>query len=198
MKNTFIKSLFVAVSLLCTTTVYAQTFNVDGIAYYVTDATNKTVELTKNQDAGNSTYSGSIVIPETVNYNGETYSVTSIGNGAFSYCSSLTNIEIPNSVTSIGNYAFRGCSALTSIVIPNGVTSIAEYLFDQCSALTTIEIPNSVTSIKSYAFNGCSALTSIDIPKSVTSIGNGVFSYCSSLTRIVVAEENSVYNSREN
>ena len=56
-----------------------------------------------------SDYSGAVVIPSTVTYNGKTYSVTSIGNFAFSECTSLTSITIPNSVTSIGNFAFSGC-----------------------------------------------------------------------------------------
>ena len=54
-------------------------------------------------------YTGTVVIPETVTYNGKTYSVTSIGYSAFAYCSSLTSVTIPNSVTSIGNGAFKNC-----------------------------------------------------------------------------------------
>ena len=65
-------------------------------------------------------------------------SVTSIGNDAFSYCSSLTSITIPNSVTSIGDLAFYGCSSLTSITIPNSMTSIGNYAFDYCFSLTAI------------------------------------------------------------
>ena len=65
-------------------------------------------------------------------------SVTSIGNGAFEACSSLTSITIPNSVTSIGNSAFSGCNGLTSITIPNSVTSIGDYAFSYCTSLATI------------------------------------------------------------
>ena len=111
-------------------------------------------------------------------------SVTSIGNRAFYYCSSLTSITIPNSVTSIGKYAFYNCSSLTSITLPNSVTSIGSGAFGGCSSLTSITIPNSVTSIGDYAFDDCSSITSITIPNSVTSIGGGAFSGCSSLTSI--------------
>jgi hypothetical protein len=125
-------------------------------------------------------------------------SVTSIGEFAFYKCSGLTSITIPNSVTSIGNYAFRYCSGLTSVTIPNSVTSIGQSAFYGCSGLTSITIPNSVTSIGGGAFSGCSGLTSVTIPNSVTSIGNYAFSSCSGLTSIVVESGNNKYDSRNN
>ena len=126
--------------------------------------------------------------------------VTSIGDSAFSYCSSLTNITIPDSVTSIGDSAFSGCWDLTSITIPDSITTIGESAFSGCSGLTSITIPNSVTSIGAYAFSGCRSLTSITIPDSVTSIGESAFSDCSSLTSITIPdrvtsiEEYAFYN----
>ena len=129
--------------------------------------------------------SGDIVIPETVNYDGVTYSVTSIER-AFQGCSGLTSVTIPNSVTSIGGSAFQGCSGLTSIEIPNSVTSIERYAFQGCSGLTSVTIPNSVTSIGESAFQGCSGLTSITIPNSVTSIGENAFQNCSGLTSVTL------------
>ena len=112
--------------------------------------------------------------------------VTSIGDSAFSYCSSLTNITIPDSVTSIGDSAFSGCWDLTSITIPDSVTTIGESAFYGCSSLTSITIPDGVTSIGYGAFSSCRSLTSITIPDSVTSIGNSSFSYCISLTSITI------------
>ena len=110
--------------------------------------------------------------------------VKKIGKAAFSYCTNLINIEIPNSVTSIGDYAFYECDSLTSIIIPNTVRSIGDYAFESCSNLTSIEIGDSVTSIGDYAFSDCRRLTSIEIPNSVTSIGEYVFSYCISLENV--------------
>ena len=96
--------------------------------------------------------------------------VTSIGDGAFDGCSSLTEINIPEGVTNIGNSAFDGCSSLTEINIPEGVTSIGYQTFLGCSSLTKINIPEGVTSIGYYAFEGCSSLTQINIPDGVTKI----------------------------
>ena len=137
-----------------------------------------------------------LTIPSTV-YVGETaYSVKTIGNFAFYFCSGLTSITIPNSVTSIDYWAFQSCSSLTSITIPNSVTSIGQNAFSDCSGLTSITIPNGVTSIGYGAFSGCSVLSSITIPKSVTSIGQYVFQSCSGLTSITVESGNPYYDSR--
>ena len=129
---------------------------------------------------------GDIEISQNINYKGKNYPVTSIGDSAFFYCSSLTSIEIPSSVTSIGDYAFYYCSSLTNIEIPSGITSIGDYAFYDCGSLTSIEIPSSVTSIGYSAFYGCGSLTSIEIPSSVTSIGDSAFYDCSSLTSIEI------------
>lgn len=107
-----------------------------------------------------------------------------LNKGAFSGCSSLTSITIPDSVTSIDYYAFKGCSGLTSVTIGNSVTSIGNSAFSGCSGLTSVTIPNSVTSIGDYAFYGCSGLTSITISDSVTSIGEAAFWFCSGLKKV--------------
>ena len=82
-------------------------------------------------------------------------SVTSIGNRAFSCCSSLSKIVIPTSVTSIGDWTFSGCSSLSEVVIPSCVNSIGGWAFKDCGSLSTIVIPSSVTSIGDWTFNEC-------------------------------------------
>ena len=165
---------------------------VDGI-YYNLNASTKQATVTyrtsddfysQNQDA----YAGNVNIPERVTYNGITYSVTTIGEYAFYFCSGLTSVTIPNSVTSIGYGAFNGCSGLTEVTIPNSVTSIGGSAFYGCSGLTEVTIPNSVTSIGNWAFYRCSGLTAITIPNSVTKIGYYAFSGCSALDSVIVRQ----------
>ena len=133
-------------------------------------------------------YSGSIIVPQRVTYNGDVYTVTAIKESAFSSCKDLYSIIIREGVTSIGSSAFRGCSGLTSVTIPNSVTSIGSSAFYSCTGLTSVTIPNSVTSIGSSAFSSCTGLTSITIPNSVMTIGNDAFNFCGKLSSVYISD----------
>ena len=151
------RAIFATAMMLCVAlSTLAHDFEVDDIYYNYLDESAKTVEVTyKGSSSGDysNEYAGSVTIPSSVTYNGTSYSVTSIGNGAFSGCSGLTSVTIGNSVTSIGDYAFYYCPGLTSVTIPNSVTSIGDWAFYGCTGLTSVSIPNSVTSIGDYAFS---------------------------------------------
>ena len=115
-------------------------------------------------------------------------SVTTIGNGAFEYCYSLTSVTIPDSVTTIGNYAFYECRSLTSVTIGDSVTTIGDGAFYYCDSLTSVTIPDSVTTIGDHAFRNCSSLTSLTIGDGVTTIGDSAFAHCISLTSVTIPD----------
>ena len=171
---------------------------VDGI-YYNLNTTDKSASVTYYEYT-QSTYTGDIIIPETITYDETTYSVTSIGEYAFYGCSGLTSVTIPNSVTSIGNLAFV-LSGLTSVTIPNSITSIGLNAFRDCSALTSMTFNAEKCSemdSRYSVFLGCTNLTSLTIGDKVAIIPELAFSECSGLSSLVVNKNNGKYDSRDN
>ena len=201
MRRFYIKQILLTIAvLLFSSTANAYDFEVDGIKYYILSKEDFTVGISgKTENSGEN-----IVIPSVVNYGGNEYSVTSIGDYAFEDCSSLTSITIPNSVTSIKTCAFENCTSLTNVTFEENsqLITIGCAAFRLCSSLIGIEIPRSVTTIGYCAFDNCTSLTSMEIPNSVIYIGayvveddnvfhpSGVFRNCTSL-KSVIFEENS-------
>ena len=188
---------FIAVAFL---PLFANAYDacIDGIYY---NLSGDEAEVTYCDDFN---YSGDVVIPERVTYNGKTYSVTGIGGAAFYDCENLTSVVIPKSLTRLsGEYTFAyctslrhidltskagavyyrtfcGCTALESVVLPQGATYLGGKLFEDCTSLKSITIPGQVSEIGYYAFDGCTNLREV-----VFEDGEG---------RVALEEPSSIFN----
>lgn len=176
------KRLFLSIMMFLPMLASADPVEIDGICYNLVEET-KAAEVTANYNI----YRGDITIPESVEYEGITYSVTSIGGYAFYYCTGLKSVTIPNSVITIGESAFNGCKNLSSVTIANGVTSIGVAAFQLCTSLTSLTIPNSVTAIAEGAFQGCSGLQSIVVDK-----GNTVYDSREDCNALIKTSDNKL------
>ena len=125
-----------------------------------------------------------IVIPST--YNG--LPVMEIGNSAFSEYQFIRSVTFPITLELIGPGAFSNCSSLASIEIPEGVTEIYQNAFSGCTRLETITLSTSLKRIEVNVFSGCSSLTSIKIPEGVTEIHQNAFSGCTKLETVILPE----------
>lgn len=116
---------------------------------------------------------GDLVIPESI----EGHKVVAIAEEAFSACSLITSVKMPESVVRIGEKAFRNCVALTSVSIPAGVAWIRDETFSGCRGLESVQMAGSVVAVGDFAFYNCSGLTSVVMPSGITDIGESAF-YC--------------------
>lgn len=147
------------------------------------------IELT---DYGKQKNYTEIVIPKQI----DGYNVNGIWYEAFSDCTNLISIVLPDSITSIGQFAFSGCTSLSSIIIPDSVISIGNGAFSGCTSLTSIMLPDGITSLgldhvpiyECGVFSDCKSLTSIILSNSITSIGYWTFSGCTNLTSITIPD----------
>ena len=132
-------------------------FEVDGI-YYDMNGDGATVSVTaKNKTQSWMAYSNDVVVPATVDYDGQTYTVTAVADSAFYSCPSLRSVTLPETVTAIGNWALARNSNLVSVNIPEGVTRIGDWAFANDSHLTSIALGAAVT-LGERVFHGCSSL----------------------------------------
>ena len=145
-----LRALFLSLAVLLSLPMLAEKVEIEGIWYNLESEGKQATVIAKSSGE----YSGEVIIPESVEHEGTTYSVTSIAGSAFAYCSGLTSVTIPNSVTSIGNEAFFWCSGLTSVTIGSGVESIGGSAFDYCSKLLDVYCyAENVPSTQSNAFS---------------------------------------------
>ena len=211
--KSYCKKVFLATVLILSIgySSFAHDFEVDGIYYSYVNKVSKTVKVSYQGSSYNSfdnEYSGTVTIPQIVQYSGVSYSVVAIGKEAFRDCSEVTSVTIPNSVTEVGLNAFyntkwyksqsdgllymgdcclgfKGANPTGAISIKGGTRIIANSAFAVCSGLTDVAIPNTIAHIGEEAFYGCRKLTKFPMPASVTTIGANAFQECSGLTDII-------------
>ena len=201
--NAFLLTLLLSMAGITATAHDIEVKNEDGVTiYYVWTNNNTELAVSYQGNYGlhySNEYSGNVVIPESVTYNGTSYPVTSIGYSAFCDCSGLTSVTIPNSVTSIGSGAFDGTAWYNNQ--PDGLVyagKVACKYKGTMPANTSISLQEGTLGIAGSAFNNCSGLTSMTIPSSVTNIDIFAFENCPNLTNIIIDSDNTIYDSRNN
>ena len=182
------KKLFVTlIMLVLATSTFAYDFSAvcdSGQILYYSIINNLKVEVVRPTSNWNgySQPTGDLIIPDSVEYAGNYYTVVSISGSTFMNCTELTSVVIPNSITIIGDHAFANDSTLVSAILPNRLTSIEGLTFSSCTSLTTVTLPDSLLLIKGKAFQYCESLSSIVFPNTLESIAYDAFYYCTSLS----------------
>ncbi len=187
-QHDFFKGILLCLCLLTGINTFAYDAQIDGIYY---NFSGDKAEVTSN---GSNSYSGSVVIPTSVSFGNNSYSVTDIGNEAFYDCSGLISITIPNSITRIGNKAFSGCSSLASVHITDlsawcRIIFQTYYTYDERSNADYSYYSYHHSNPLSYAhhlyLNG-EEIKDLVIPNDVTSISGGAFDGCNALTSVTI------------
>lgn len=127
-----------------------------------------------------------IELPSTITYDGETYTITTIGTAGMSGLAVLTDLTLPNTLTTIRAYGFEYCSNLSNLTLPSSVTYVGRYAFSRCTELDNVSLSSNIKYIGNYAFQHCSDLASLTLPSGLETLGSGVFSYCSVLSSITL------------
>ncbi len=192
------------------TKMVAQNFDDGYLKYTVLSATDRTVSVTGHVLSA-SMMTGSLIIPPSVIYEANEYTIIAIGRSAFNSCNGLTSLVIPNTVKTIRSFAFFRCTNLNAVYYAGNVEQWCEISFDEDyitnplvyahnlyinnELLTNLIIPESVSEIKEKSFTSATCLTSVIIPNSVTSIGKDAFSNCSNLTTLSIPTSvTEIYN----
>lgn len=163
---------------------YSKSFEIDGIYYSILSNEAKTVVVKSWDKSSNSDKSGEIIIPNSVIYDNNLYTVVGIGGFAFSSNHQMTSIVLPNGIKEIDDHAFSSCSNLTQILLPDSLERIGSGAFASCSKLVSITIPLKVNIIESEAFIGCTDLESVVILSEQIQMQKGVFEDCSNLISV--------------
>lgn len=193
--------------ILCMFSLPIHAYEKDNLVYEIISEDEATVSVRASEEGFKA---ASLVIPETIDIDGKTYTVTEVGSFGFSDSESLVDVQLPSTLKLLGQQCFDECYHLKSVDIPNGcklesyifygclelekvhlpedLTLLDEGTFAFCRCLTDVNIPSTLEGISWYAFSGCWKLNGIQLPSTLTSIGKGAFKYCLSLGEISIPE----------
>lgn len=212
MKQNLFKTLFLLLGASSALSAVAYDVHV-GDGYYNLDKSTGTAALTYLEfysTANAKAYVGDVVIPATFEFEGTTYTVTSVDSRTFYECRELTSLELPAPIVEIRNNAFFNCTNLKSIKLPEQLATLEYSSFQGCSALEYIELPSSLLTINNATFTDCSSLREVkftrqrtigpnafrdcvsladlEFPQTLAKIDHHAFAGCTSLTSIVVPD----------
>ncbi|MBR5935631.1 MAG: leucine-rich repeat protein, partial [Bacteroidaceae bacterium] len=156
-------------------------YTINGINYILNESA-KTAVASPGQEP----YSGDVVIPATIEYNGIEYSVNALQPAAFANCKNLTSVVIDAPVSVLPDSLFKDCSSLKSVKLNDGIVKIGDDVFNGCTALEAIDIPQGVESLGKSSFAGCKSLRTITIPERVKELGAFAFMDCSNLDSVII------------
>ena len=153
---------------------------VDGIGYFLdTFHTPESAHVVLSTNP-----KGNIEIPESIEYNGETFPVSELSDQCFKNCHNITGITLPKGIDTFGSQCFMLCTNLASITLPNSITILGPSCFLGCKSLASITLPNSITTLGNYCFEDCASLSSITLSDKLTTLGTRCFEGCSNLSDI--------------
>lgn len=178
------KNLFILFTVLFPIVTLADSVEINGI-YYTFIEKAKIAEVVSNPNK----YSGDIVIPDSIEYNGKFYTVKHIGEKAFYECKRLMSIKLPETITDIKDQAFGHCETIENFTIPNSVEQIGSSAFAYCRHLESIIIPDKVQTIPWGTFQYCENLSNVSMGDNVKQLGRYAFSNCKNLISIKISNQ---------
>lgn len=188
-KMNYLRQLLAIVFIAVTSSGAATSFSYQGIVYNTLP--DGSVEVGKNNQCENN-----VTIPESVEYQGKTYQVTSVQENAFSWLKNLQSVSLPESVASIGSDAFFNCQSLEKVSMPGKITEIKSGTFGECPMLSEISLPSTVIAIGSGAFENCKSLQRLTIPKGLKILESRCFSGCEKLEELILPDEMETFEDR--
>jgi len=194
------RTIFSLLLLLIAFTASSSIFEVDGLWYEITTDNTVTLIAQRSDDGAQLSfkiyYEGDVTIPETVNYEGQQYTVTAVEEGTFRNSAKLTSVTIPATVTSLGEMPFVSCVRLSTINLSEENPSYSLFdgvLYDKdfttliaCPGARQEEVSvhSSATTISPSAFQGCTSLTSVTLSAGIQQIGADAFNGCKKITSV--------------